>query len=146
MTYSVKSESWGWSQDRVTSLSRTPAILRFLVNSDHYSLVRIQSVANPDPSQCCASGFVIQCLLTPGSGIWNTGWVKNQDPDLGLTSLVTFPRAQKLFFGLKFLNFWCGSRSGSFWSWIRDGKNSDLINTSRSESYCRIWIRIHTHL
>jgi hypothetical protein len=42
--------------------------------------------------------------LTPGSR--NRGWVKNQDPDPGLTIRIIFPRALKQFFGVKILNFY----------------------------------------
>jgi hypothetical protein len=33
--------------------------------------------------QSCGSGSGIQCLLTHGSGILDSGWAKNQDPDPG---------------------------------------------------------------
>ncbi len=100
MTYSVKSESWGWSQDRVTSLSRTPAILRFLVNSVHYS----------QDSKCCESGYQccgseIRCLFDPWIRDPGSNMVKNQDPDSGWKSQITFPRElRNNFLGLKFLD------------------------------------------
>ncbi len=53
------------------------------------------------------------------------GWMKNQDPDPGWTSRIIFPRAKKLFFGLKILILLFRHGSGirdpeSFWPWNRD--------------------------
>ncbi len=84
------------------------------------NLLLSSSVTDPDPG----SG----AFLTPKSGIWHPGYVKNPDP--GLTSRIIFQRAWKQIFGLKILKF-ChvdpDLGSGIFftlnpWSGIWDGK------------------------
>ncbi len=58
------------------------------------------------PKQCCGSG----AFLTPGFGIRDAGWVKNQDLDpgsgsgSGMNNRIIFPRACKQFFGYKYFN------------------------------------------
>ncbi len=51
-------------------------------------------------NQCCGSGS--GAFFDPW--IRDPGWVKNQDPDTGWTTLIIFPRALKQFFGLKYSN------------------------------------------
>jgi hypothetical protein len=65
-------------------------------------------VADPDPG----SG----AFLTPGSGSWDPGWVKNQDP-----AQIIFPRASKPIFVDNILKFFdAGPGWKEFESGIRD--------------------------
>jgi hypothetical protein len=43
--------------------------------------------------KCCLEDTGAGAFLTPGSGIRDPGWVKNQDPDPGRTSRIRFPTA-----------------------------------------------------
>ncbi len=77
--------------------------------SVRYSYTEKNSVAEPDP----------------GTGVFQTPRFgkgkKNQDPYLGWTSRIIFPRAWKQFFGLKYLNSLMRFRDPeSLWPWIRD--------------------------
>jgi hypothetical protein len=73
------------------------------------------SVADLDPG----SG----ALLTPGSGIWEPGWVKNEDPDPGSGSGMNNPDHNSVSFEtiflVKILKFF-DAESG-----IQDGRNTD---------------------
>jgi hypothetical protein len=69
--------------------------------------------------QCCGSGSGIRCLLTPGSGIWDPGWVKFKDPNPGSGSGMNNPdhifESLETIFWVKIIKFFNA----------RDGKNSD---------------------
>jgi hypothetical protein len=60
--------------------SETKMLYRYPFLHRLYLVLLESSVADPDPRY--------GAFLTPGSG-----WVKNQDPDLGLTTQIIFPRA-----------------------------------------------------
>jgi hypothetical protein len=91
--------------DRVNTIPHCPFYLCFRnIECCEYGMIYSRpdtSVADPDP----VSSWPL-----------DTGWVKSKDPDPGWTTWIIFPRAQKPFFGLKYLNSLMR---------IRDGKKLD---------------------
>jgi hypothetical protein len=63
--------------------------------------------------------------LDPDFGIWDLGWVKNQDPNPGSGMIFSIESLEKQFFGLNILKFFDAVPdlgSGFFLPRIRDGK------------------------
>jgi hypothetical protein len=66
-------------------ISWKPVSRTTLETLTHLGTVSVSSVADP--------GSWTDAVETPGSGIQDPGWVKNQDPDLGRTTRIIFPKA-----------------------------------------------------
>jgi hypothetical protein len=95
------------------------------------------SVADPDP------GSGIRCLLTPGSGIRDPGWVESQHPDPGSeirddqpVSYFLEPRNHFFgFLGVKILKFFdADPGSGMETVWIRDpGSGINMLDPQQCQ-------------
>jgi hypothetical protein len=61
-----------------------PGVVSITIPPRAPSFCKVNSVADPDLGS--------DALLTPGSGISDSGWVKNKNPDLGSTTRIVFTR------------------------------------------------------